>query len=106
MFLEIKWYKIYYIRLLTFCVADRCEALIKLARRLEMLVFCDDVYNLLAHRTEPKPSRRLFALDRPGAIQFGGHVISNGSFSKILAPGVRVGWLEVPPRITNKLRST
>lgn len=86
--------------------SDRCEALITMARKLEMLVFCDDVYNLLAHRTEPKPPSRLFAYDRPGATQFGGHVISNGSFSKILAPGVRIGWLEVPPRIATKLRST
>lgn len=71
-----------------------------------MLVFCDDVYNLLAHGSDPRPPRRLFALDRPGATQHGGHVISNGTFSKMLAPGVRVGWLETPPRIAAKLRQS
>ena len=30
-------------------------------------------------------------------LQFQGNVISNGTFSKILGPGYRVGWLEVPP---------
>ena len=32
-------------------------------------------------------------------LQFQGNVISNGTFSKILGPGYRVGWLEVPPRL-------
>ena len=31
--------------------------------------------------------------------QFQGNVISNGTFSRILGPGYRVGWLEVPSRL-------
>ncbi|KAF4522003.1 hypothetical protein B566_EDAN010852 [Ephemera danica] len=85
--------------------SDRCEKLVQLARKLEMLVFCDDVYNLLAHRGDAIP-RRVFAYDRSGATQFGGHVISNGTFSKILAPGTRVGWLEAPPRLVTRLRQS
>lgn len=34
---------------------------------------------------------------------FEGHVLSNCSFSKILGPGLRVGWIEAPPRIMKYL---
>ncbi|XP_065352062.1 uncharacterized protein LOC135947271 [Cloeon dipterum] len=81
----------------------RCLRLIELARKHDVLILCDDVYNLLAHNNPP---RRLFAYDRPDVYTFGGHVISNGTFSKILTPGVRIGWLEVPPRIAERLRKS
>ncbi|PSN57929.1 hypothetical protein C0J52_00267 [Blattella germanica] len=57
--------------------------------------------------TLPKchPPRRLFAYDAMMEGYKGGHVISNGSFSKIMAPGVRVGWLEAPARLANERMS-
>jgi len=78
------------------------QALIALARDFDMLIISDDVYDWLrwpasgafAQKLVPIPPR-FVDLDRasssPGSW---GNSISNGSFSKIVAPGVRVGWAE------------
>ncbi|KAJ9598427.1 hypothetical protein L9F63_010871, partial [Diploptera punctata] len=85
---------------------SRCEALVKVARGLDFVVVCDDVYNLLYYGDEACPPRRLFSYDVTLDGYAGGHVISNCSFSKIMAPGVRVGWLEVSSRLANLFRSS
>lgn len=92
------------------CASEEvCSEVVRVARALDFLVVCDDVYNLL-HYSEAGPApRRLFSVDRslPGAsASAAGHVISNGSFSKILAPGVRVGWLEAPGPLVQQLRTS
>jgi DNA-binding transcriptional MocR family regulator len=79
---------------------------VRAARSLEFLVVCDDVYNLLYYGDTPHPPMRLFAYDATLEGYAGGHVISNCSFSKIMAPGVRVGWLEAPARLVNVFRSS
>ena len=66
----------------------------KAAHSLEFLVVCDDVYNLLYYGNVPHLPKRLFVYD----ATLERYVISNCSFSKIMSPGVRVGWLEVPAR--------
>jgi DNA-binding transcriptional MocR family regulator len=81
-----------------------CRQVVEIAARHGLLVLCDDVYNLLRYNnineddTVPPPGR-LKALDPHGLV------ISNGTFSKILSPGIRLGWLELPlalvPRLTN-----
>uniref|UniRef100_W8ARW9 Putative aminotransferase SSO0104 n=1 Tax=Ceratitis capitata TaxID=7213 RepID=W8ARW9_CERCA len=70
-----------------------CQTLVDLAKKYDFLILCDDVYNILNY-TSKLPSKRLFSYDK-GA----GNIISNGSFAKIIGPGVRVGWLELPPRL-------
>ncbi|XP_037817662.1 2-aminoadipate transaminase [Lucilia sericata] len=75
-----------------------CEGLIKLARQYDFLITCDDVYNILYYKDNKAP-KRLFAYDNIKDKEFKGNVISNGSFSKILGPGVRLGWLEMPKRV-------
>ncbi|XP_034232404.1 2-aminoadipate transaminase [Thrips palmi] len=82
-----------------------CAEVVRVARDLDFLVVCDDVYNLL-HYSEAGPApRRLFSVDHVDRAD-PGHVISNGSFSKILAPGVRVGWLEAPGPLVQRLRTS
>lgn len=85
---------------------DTPRELIRLARLHDALVVSDDVYDMLRWPTAEDASLdsafpcppRLVDVDREmeGASAFGNSV-SNGSFSKIVAPGVRVGWLEATP---------
>lgn len=72
--------------------ADRRPALLALARQHDLLIVEDDVYRDLAFEADPPPS--LFALD---ATDGGDSVLRLGSFSKILAPGLRLGWLLAAP---------
>ena len=79
------------------------ERLVRLARKHDTLVVSDDVYDVLMWPAEESDGRtdigpcppRLVDIDRrlEGASIFG-NCVSNGSFSKIVAPGVRVGWIE------------
>jgi len=68
--------------------AERRLAVLELAERYDLLVVEDDVYRDLAYEASVPAS--LFALDG------GQRVLRIGSFSKILAPGVRLGWLLGP----------
>jgi len=69
--------------------ADRRRAVLDLAERCDLMVVEDDVYRDLAYGVRVPPS--LFALDG------GRRVFRIGSFSKIMAPGLRLGWLIGPP---------
>jgi 2-aminoadipate transaminase len=85
---------------------DRRGPLLELARRYDLLVIEDDVYRDLAYEGEVPGS--LFALDqRQPQWQVGaGRVLRIGSFSKILAPGVRMGWLLGPPGLIERVISS
>lgn len=81
----------------------RREALVRVARRFNALVICDDVYDFLVwnktSNSQPIGTslQRLVDIDRildDGPLDSFGNVVSNGSFSKILGPGCRVGWAE------------
>jgi 2-aminoadipate transaminase len=68
--------------------AERRRPLLALAERHDLLVVEDDVYRDLVYEGTVPAS--LFALDG------GRRVLRIGSFSKILAPGLRLGWLMGP----------
>ncbi|XP_055909514.1 2-aminoadipate transaminase [Eupeodes corollae] len=84
---------------------DILEKLISLAREFDILVACDDVYNTLYYGNNDA-QKRLYAYDNLNDEDFKGNVISNGSFSKIIGPGLRFGWLEAPPRCKIILESS
>jgi DNA-binding transcriptional MocR family regulator len=85
---------------------ETCRQLIQLARAEDILIACDDVYNLIYYDEQVGSPKRLFAYDSDTDTDFRGNVISNGSFSKILSPGIRMGWMECPPRITDLFRNS
>jgi 2-aminoadipate transaminase len=60
--------------------------LAELAREHGFLVLADEVYHLLSYDAAPPRAMACLA-DR-------GNVLSLGSFSKILAPGLRLGWVQ------------
>jgi DNA-binding transcriptional MocR family regulator len=68
------------------CLSDeRRAALVALARREDLMVIEDDVYRELAYDGKAPPS--LWSLDPEAPV------LRLGTFSKSLAPGLRVGWV-------------
>lgn len=75
---------------------QRREKLVELTRQRNVLILADEVYQLLAYTQTPPSPFAAYA----GQEQ---HVISLNSFSKILAPGLRLGWLQASPAIIQHL---
>ena len=73
----------------------RRRRLVQIARERELLVLEDNPYGLLRYEGDPLPT--LLALDG------GRFVIYLGTFSKILAPGLRLGWAVAPAPVLEKL---
>ena len=76
--------------------AARRRKLVELAQQYDFLVLADEVYQLL-HYGEPPPSP-IASFDTSEE----GCVLSLGSFSKILAPGLRTGWLQARPPLIRR----
>ncbi|KAK6827341.1 Valine--pyruvate aminotransferase [Apiospora arundinis] len=103
----------------------RRQGLLELARKYDALVICDDVYDMLQWQpttttttsTETDLNKallpRLTDLERPlgpsphdpPGKSFG-HAVSNGSFSKLVGPGLRTGWTESTPDLAYGLSQT
>jgi len=73
----------------------RRKRLVEIANDRELLVLEDNPYGLLRYEGEPLPP--LYSLD--GGV----YVMYLGTFSKILSPGIRLGWVVAPPPVLEKI---
>lgn len=74
---------------------ERRRELVEISQRLGIPIFEDDPYGYVRFEGEHLPS--IFSLDPDGGVLYA------GSFSKILAPGTRVGWCAGPKETIRKL---
>jgi 2-aminoadipate transaminase len=81
----------------------RRRRLVEVARERELLILEDNPYGLLRYEGEPLPT--LYSLDAANAGENGASdlVIYLGTFSKILSPGLRLGWAVAPRPVLEKL---
>lgn len=77
---------------------EKRERLLKLAKQYNFKIIADEAYQLL-NFADPgvKP---LFYHDDPADPR----VFSVGTFSKLIGPGVKVGWIQAHPQILNPLK--
>jgi 2-aminoadipate transaminase len=74
---------------------ERRQRLVQLAREHDFIILADEVYHFLSYIHQPPQPLAAYA----GAE----NVISLGSFSKILAPGLRLGWIQAHPEKIQRL---
>jgi DNA-binding transcriptional MocR family regulator len=76
---------------------ERRQRLVELSQQHNFLIVADEVYQLLNYTmTPPKPM---------AAYVESGTVLSLGTFSKILAPGLRLGWIQAAQPLIQRLSS-
>ncbi|MEZ0394813.1 MAG: PLP-dependent aminotransferase family protein [Anaerolineales bacterium] len=75
--------------------AARRTRLVELARRHDFLLVADEVYHFLGYTRRPPLPMAAYVRD--------GNLVSLQSFSKILAPGLRLGWLQAEAGILQRL---
>src|ERR671937_765063 len=73
----------------------RRERLVRIAQERELLVLEDNPYGLLRYEGDPPPTLR--------ELDGGEFVVYLGTFSKILSPGVRLGWTVAPRPVLDKM---
>jgi len=77
----------------------RRKRILEIAVRTQTLVVEDDPYGELYFDAAPPPSLLALSSQVPGSREVLAHC---GSFSKILSPGLRVGWMIAPPELLAK----
>lgn len=68
--------------------------LVEVARKYGIVIVEDSPYRELRYEGEPVPT--IYSLDKE-------HVLHLGSFSKIMAPGFRLGWIFGPPAVLDQI---
>ena len=81
------------------CLPLECrEQLLALSLEYDCVLVADEVYQMLHYERLPPPPL--------GAMLDRGRVVSLGSFSKILGPGMRLGWIQANPELRKQLQAS
>lgn len=78
---------------------DRRRRVLELAARYDTVVVEDDPYGDLYFDAPPPPSLLQLSAEVPGSRE---RLVHCGSLSKILSPGLRVGWMVAPAELLAK----
>ena len=76
--------------------AERRQKVLELAVKYQTLIVEDDPYGDLYFGEPPPPSLLAMSAGVPGSRELLAHC---GSLSKVLSPGLRVGWMIAPPAL-------
>jgi 2-aminoadipate transaminase len=82
---------------------ERRQYLVEATARYGIPIVEDDAYVRLRFEGESLPSLQLLAGRARQESEYKGHVIHMGTFSKILSPGLRLGWIIAPAQLISKL---
>ena len=78
---------------------ERRKKVLELAVKYDTLMVEDDPYGDLYFNAEPPPSLLALSAQVPGSRDL---LVHCGSLSKVLSPGLRVGWMIAPPELLAK----
>jgi DNA-binding transcriptional MocR family regulator len=78
---------------------ERRIRVLELAKKYKTLIVEDDPYGDLYFGEAPPPSILALSSEVPGSREWIAHC---GSMSKVLSPGLRVGWMIAPPELLAK----
>ena len=76
--------------------SDRRRRLIQLAEEFDFTIASDEAYQLLHYTEAPPPPLAMYDTCERGVA------VSLGSFSKILAPGLHLGWIHARPELIRR----
>ncbi len=79
---------------------DRRREILDLAKEFDLIVVEDNPYGMLRFEGEPLPTLAALEIEEEGDVD---RVVYLGTFSKIFAPGVRLGWVHAQPGILHKI---
>lgn len=83
---------------------ERRIRLVELALQYGVPLVEDDPYGALRFEGEPiLPVAAIDAAHQDAGSEYSGNVIYTSTFSKILAPGLRIGWVIAPPEVIKKM---
>jgi 2-aminoadipate transaminase len=78
---------------------ERRKRVLEIAAKYQTLIVEDDPYGDLYFKDAPPPSLLALSAQVPGSREWLAHC---GSLSKVLSPGLRVGWMIAPPALLGR----